>query len=260
MSESKSRIVEDPPSSPRFELPRLQIIHLMMWMAATAVAFLPYRVQRASLERTNSTSVQVQLRETPGALVMTVGYGVLQGAFLFVTAAVLWWRRRGADVRLQPGYCFALRGTVFWAASVIVWAFLSLNDGRPSTWFALLSILYLGASLGFFVWFLRLARRKDSTPGWRRAFAVAAIAPAVGWELMTALGVIAARTPTSFITVMALTQAPLAAIVALALVAAIRADRRGGIVRHWSHEIGVWARVVEAAGMSLNYLMIWLTA
>jgi hypothetical protein len=247
----------EPPPAPRLKLPRLQIIHLMMWMAATAAAFVPYRVQQESLKRMSAGSAEV--REAPAAMAMSVGYGVLQGAFLFVTAAVLWWRRRGYKELLQPGHCLAYQGAFYWSLSVIAWALISLNDGQSSRWYYLYSISYFIAGLVFLVWFLRLARRRDVQPSWRRAFAVVAVAPVIGWVLMMCSAMFAFGSPRSFVRTFALTQGSTTAIVAVALATAMRADRRGGVARHWSHWIGAGARFAEAAGMCLYYLAVWLS-
>src|SRR5262245_32210357 len=121
MSELSTWIVDDdPPPSPRFELPRLQIIHLMMWMAATAVAFLPYRVQQLQLSGM-STDPQAAV-DNPANTVLSVGSGILSGAYLFVTAAVIVWRRRGYRGPTLPGHYLAFRGAGWWAPSLTMQA------------------------------------------------------------------------------------------------------------------------------------------
>src|SRR5262245_16645337 len=117
MSESTPWIVEDPPlETPRYELPRLQIIHLMMWMAATAVAFLPYRVQQVRMS--GMSTAQQESVDNPGTMLMSVGSGIVSGAYLFVTGAVIVWRRRGYRGPTLPGHYLAYRGAGLWAPSL----------------------------------------------------------------------------------------------------------------------------------------------
>src|SRR5262245_53825758 len=103
MSDSQAWILDDDaPPAPRFVLPRLQIIHLMMWMAATAAALVPYRINQ---EQTGRLSPAAQASaDNPANIVMGVGSGVATGAFLFVAAAVIVWRRRGYSGPAEPGH------------------------------------------------------------------------------------------------------------------------------------------------------------
>lgn len=197
MNESTPWILEDEPppplEEPRFELPRLQIIHLMMWMAATAAAFVPYRVQLEQLRRLVPAAAAAN---NPVATVSIVWGGLLQGAMLFVAGAMLVWRRRGYRGATEPGHYFAYQGAAFWAVSLLSLAALWLqSSGRPSPWLIVLAIPQLAVAIVFFVWFLRLARRDTLTPVWRWAFGIAAIAPVGAWVLMMGSMFIGLRTP-----------------------------------------------------------------
>jgi hypothetical protein len=258
MSESTPWILDEEPPPPRFELPRLQIIHLMMWMAATAAAFLPYRVQRESMERISAGAAQQQ--ESTTALAMAAWYGVLQGAHLFVAAAVLAWRRRGYTERLQPGHCFAFQGAVYWLISALTWVIISTVIDDSFGWYAIYSLPHGLAALAFFVWFLKLARRPDWPAYWRQAFAAAALVPVLSWVLMMVLSFTIGfgRSPARVFTLMGVTQGGAAVLLTAILGRALYRDYREAAPRHWSHWIGAGARWAESASFCLYYVALCL--
>jgi len=259
MSELSTWIDDEPPPAPRFELPRLQIIHLMMWMAATAAAFLPYRVQRESMERINAGASQRQ--ESSLAIAMAAWYGVLQGAHVFVAASVLTWRRRGYRDRLQPGHCFSYQGAAYWLTSAISWFLISFVVDNDVGWYALYSLPHFVVAVVFFVWFLRLARGPDLPAYWRQAFGAAALFPVLSVVLMMVLSFSRAfrGSPVSVIGLMTLTQGGAAILLAAVLGRALYRDLHDRVSRHWSHWIGAGARFAEAAGFCLYYLAMWLS-
>jgi hypothetical protein len=249
----------DDAQPPRFELPRLQIIHLMAWMAATAVAFVPYRAQQERLAQMASTREFV---DNPAATVQGLWTGVLQGAFLFVTAAMLLWRRRGYAGRLQPGHYFAYQGSALWAATLVAVASIWLpTDGGRSGWRMLLAIPRVAVAIIFFVWFLRLSRRHTVAPAWRRAFAVAALTPVAAGIFVVCGTIVGFRgNPSALLPAIFLIQGSAVILVALTLAVAMWDDRRRGAAQHWSHWIGAGARLVESCGYCLVYaaaLLFW---
>jgi hypothetical protein len=248
-------------ASPRFDvnesarslaLPRLHIIHLLMWMAATAVAFLPYRQTQKDLTQANA-SVAADLAENPITTFVNVAFGVMQGACLFVVAAVLVWKRRGYAGLPQPGHYFAYRTAALWAASLMAWI-ASPAVSNETLFAALVTIPYVIVAGVFFLWFLRLSRRTTLAPAWRRAFAVTAVAPLVAWILTIAfMFARLARISSSMAGMMALFQGGAAALIALVIILAMMDDRRHERVRHWSHYIGPVARAYEAGAYVLIY-------
>ena len=78
----------------------------------------------------------------------------LQGAHLFVAAAVLAWRRRGYSERLQPGHCFAFQGAVYWLISAVTWVIISTVIDDSLGGYVIYSLPHGLAALAFFVWFL----------------------------------------------------------------------------------------------------------
>jgi len=113
----------DPPSdSAPAGLPRLQVIHLMLWMAATAVAFLPYQVQRQAQNQMGPGAAE--LSQTVSATAMGVISGLSTGSDLFVVTALWYWKRKGRSYRLQPGYWFAFEGVGQWIMAAALWMVL----------------------------------------------------------------------------------------------------------------------------------------
>jgi hypothetical protein len=249
MNDSVPWIVDDDAPTTTAPLPRLQIIHLLMWMAATAVAFVPYRTMQENTRRMSPAAVDVA--SNPATTFLSVAAGILQGACLFAAVAVLVWQRRGYEGLPQPGHYFAYRSAALWAASIVMWGASALlpvdSPIRP-----ILFIPYAVVGVVFFIWYLRLARRETIPRGWRRAFAVTAIAPVVAWVL-TIVFVFArwTRNPGGMMGGFVFIQGLTALAVVVAIVLAILEDRSRDRVRHWSHFIGPGARLAEAAGYVL---------
>jgi hypothetical protein len=254
MSESTPWIIEDDPlPGPRFELPRLQIIHLMMWMGATAIALLPYRVHQVRLS--GMSTVPQAAAENPATMAMSVGSGILSGAYLFVTAAVIVWRRRGYAGPTLPGHYFAYRGAGLWAPALTMQS-VAWTGGNDILGILLVVIPQLVVHIVFFIWFLRLARRPSFSPAWRRAFGVTVAAPIVGWVLTMCWMFVTVRSQnvSRMMTGMAVIQGSMALLVALVIVLALRDEARRNADRHWSHLIGAGGRAVEAVGYCLMFL------
>jgi hypothetical protein len=248
---------------PRFELPRLQIVHLFAWTAAVAVAFLPYSIypdMTAGVPWKQNVSNQA----AAVAAMKDAWSGVVEGTFLFVALTFFHWKRQGRDLRRQPGHVLAFQGAALWAAAVVIRAIaMALTPQAPVG--GPLGFVFLAVGFVFFVWFLRLARRRDEPRWWRRAFSVLAIAPGIGWGGMIAWVLI-----NSFLRVPAGSRNPILGLVfamgapavaqGAALGAAMLNDWQCRIPRHWSHWVACFARlamsldmIVSAALMALFY-------
>jgi hypothetical protein len=257
MSELSVWIDDEPPPPSRFELPRLQIIHLMMWMAATAIAFLPYRVQQIRLS--GMSTVPQEAIDNPATTAMSVGSGILSGAYLFVTAAVIVWRRRGYSGPTLPGHYLAYRGAALWAPALAT-QMVAWTRGGDVLEAMFVAIPHALIYIVFFVWFLRLARHPSFSPAWRRVFGVTVAAPIVGWVLTTCwmFTIMRSRNITQMMTGMAVIQGSAALLVTLVIILAMRDDVRHNAERHWSHLVGAAGRAVESFGYCLMFVAMGL--
>jgi hypothetical protein len=228
-------------------LPRLQIIHLMMWMTATAAAFVPYRMQEAVSGRLGSGAVS-------SPTFLWALYGISQGAAVFVTAALIWWGLRAYVVRLEPGHHLALQAATYWLLSSLAWATSYVAEGDVLRTYSWLSATNMLVSLAFFFWFLRLAIRGGESRAWRWAFLVFAAAPLVSLLVYVGLAFFAnsAGGGGNNVTFVAI-QGGLAALQLAALSVAAVGDVRCTIERHWSHWIATCGRLVALAGIIAYY-------
>jgi hypothetical protein len=158
------------------ELPRLSIVHLMAWTAATALALLPYQMQ-----------VDARERLSPGAAAMSpvmtgtmALYGVAAGSYLFVIAALAYWRRCGCRTALQPGHWLAVDGACEWLMATVLWLLVLLAQSQAA-FMPFIMIPQLIKGLVFFFLFLWLAIRGCDMAGWRLTFLAFALAPICAW-------------------------------------------------------------------------------
>jgi hypothetical protein len=227
-------------------LPRLSIIHLLMWTAATAVAFLPYQLW-ASLQAKRDSSSEYYL-STVSTIANSV-HGIATGGHLFVVAALLFWKGRGwASTPLQPGHWLAIRGAtgivVTLMAGVALYAF-----GQPTTAATrLLAVPYFLVYICFFLVFLWLAIRRNDPARWRITFLVMAIAPLVGW-IPTALWAYI-LSPTAYLSGPGIA----AAVQALVLLTTLGGDLASRTERHWTHWIACWLYAVALMATAALYL------
>ncbi len=174
---SENPLDADPPATDAapLDLPRLQIIHLMLWMATTAVAFLPYQLGRQTRERISPNAAAIS--QTIPSMAMGATYGVAAGGYLFVAAMLLVWKRKGYRFRLQPGHWFAFEGVGQWVLSVATWLVLFAFQG------GILGIMILRwlFGLAFFACYIWLAVRAQDPLRWRWTFAAMALAPFAVW-------------------------------------------------------------------------------
>jgi hypothetical protein len=244
------------PPAPRFELPRLQIIHLMMWMAATAAAFVPYRAQLDAIERDKRESPNVSRAEP--ATAVWVAYGITHGTLLFVAVAAIVWRKRGYVGPFAPGHHLAFQGAAYWALSAITWAALQFADVsylNAYSWFSAPQALM---SLVFFIWFLRLAIKRGHTTAWRWAFVMAALGPPLVYALRVAGAYILYRSGLGFngLVMSVAPQCIVSLLQLTAIVAAMAGDRRHTPPRHWSHWLAASARLAMLATMIAYFLYL----
>lgn len=230
-------------------LPRLQVIHLMLWMAATAVAFLPYQIQR-----------QTQIRMSPGAATfaqsvsataMSTMSGLAAGSYLFVAAALWFWKRRGRTFRLQPGHWFAFEGVGHWIMATGTWLLLIASEGPPFGAFPLFMFPRLIVGFIFFFCFMRLALRSQEPPRWRWTFAATALSPVATWLLTMAAAFTVGMQ--GRVGAFMIPNAAAAAVMTLFFLFAMSGDWRRHANRHWSHWLGAGMRLAVLAASAVMY-------
>lgn len=259
METSDSVWIDDdaPTLSPSLtEFPRLSILHLMGWTAATAVAFLPYQVQRESLNQSNAEVNQ--LMQSMMATVVMVGYGVMSGVYLFVSAATIYWKRRGIAASLEPGHWLAFEGTLSWALSMATWIILTLDSDAISRAYAWTWLLRIAFSVVVLIWFLRLTFNSKEPAVWRWVYVIVAVTP-LGQLLIPILSVMIFRPASGAgqVAAMMLSQEVPAVIGAALLGFAMLGDWRRKIQRHWSHWIVAGASFVGSLMMLAYYVWFW---
>jgi hypothetical protein len=226
---------------PRCELPRLQIIHLMMGMVATAAAFVPYRLQERVIARDQNLTVTAA--ESTAVALVVVAHGLSYGAVLFVGAASVVWTMRGCRFRLPPGHILALEGVARWTAAMGAWIWLYARDDALWSSRAWMWAPQAMISTAFFIGYLVLAARGRETWAWRIAYVVLAGAPLAGF--------LAARLTWSVILVGEIVET---ALQGAAIAAAMLADWRGGVPRHWSHWVACLAVTLLSVALAAYYV------
>jgi hypothetical protein len=228
-------------------LPRLSIVHLLMWMAATAVAFLPLSWWNPVAAQGNTP------RSTTASLSLSI-QGLAAGTYLFVLAATLFWRARGYRARLEPGHWLALKGTAGWVQNIALIAILYGSDRTNFDLFRILEPLRWLAGLVFFVLFVWLAIRSPEPARWRGTFATFALAPVIGYIVGVALLFTVSRTP-----MMGMAgYAGAYAVQALVLLNAVIGDRTHGTPRHWTHWLAVVVYLISLAASTMIYAVYFM--
>lgn len=223
----------------------------MLLTAATAVALVPYQVQR-----------QAEAALSPGAAVMTSApatalgmvYGVAAGGFLFVAAALAFWRRQGCAFRLEPGHWLAIQGAGQWVFWIATWLAILWGEQHRYGVVQLVMVPRFLLGLAFFVIYLRLVARSGESLPWRWTYFALATLPAAAAGFSTIVlilgwsrGQVAAQM---------LPQGAAAATIGLLLLTALLGDLRDRTPRHWTHWLGATARsavVLFSAAMYLYY-------
>jgi hypothetical protein len=227
-------------------LPRLSISHLLMWTAATAVAFVPYQWWM-SLRDQDSSAVESEYLSIVTTTTYAV-YGVSTGAHLFVTACLLFWRGRGVVVRpLQPGHWLAIRGAVAGILSIVVWTAIRLSgepDVAASRW---LSLPHYSMTAVFFFIFLWAAIRRHDPARWRIVFLTMAVASLISL-IATMIAPIWYWRAAYFV-------APglAAATQAVVLLLALGGDLARSAPRHWTHWLAAGFYVAGLVGTCAIY-------
>jgi hypothetical protein len=222
-------VVDDAPAA----LPRLSIVHLLMWTATTAAAILPLSWWNV---RADSTVVT-----TRATLVMSV-VGLASGTYLFVLAVALIWRRRG--LRFEPGHWLALAGAVGWAQSVLEISMLYAGRAGIDVTLYFQSLRML-VKIGLFILFLWLAFRAREVARWRWTFVICALAPVIGQILGVALMFAVWNATPGLLRMTGNIGAQ--ALQALVLLNALTGDRFHRTPRHWTHWMGSVAYLVALA-------------
>ncbi|MBA3484573.1 MAG: hypothetical protein H0T51_22445 [Pirellulales bacterium] len=239
----------DLPSEPSTTgLPRLRVIHLMLWMAATAVAFLPYQLSRQARDRLSPGAAAVS--QTIPSMAMGATYGVAAGSCLYVAASLLYWRRKGYTYRLQPGHWFALEGVGQWLMSTVL-GLLLYGSGGWAYALQLITVSRLLFGLAFFVCYSWLALRSPQPLRWRFAFAAMAWVPVVEWlcaAIATLTSWFQART-----TILSISNAMASGVIGLFLVTAMAGDLIHRTDRHWTHWLSAGMRLATLVASTLIY-------
>jgi hypothetical protein len=234
-------------------LPRLQVIHLMLWMAATAVALAPYQLQQ-----------QAQAQMSPGAQALSSApatalgmvYGVAAGGFLFIAAALPIWKRQGRVFRLEPGHWVAIQGACQWFVWLATWSALFLSADQPYGVMRLLTIPRLLLGLAFFLIYLRLVVRSGESLPWRWTYLALAVLPAAASCFAMILPFVGG--PRNQVIAQLLPHGIAAATIGLLLLIAMLNDLRRQQPRHWTHWLGAGMRLAvlfSAATMHLYYVL-----
>lgn len=228
--------------------PRLGIIHLLAWTAATAVIL---KLFTAGREIAGTFDVPVAF-EVLGWATETVTSTAI-GAGIVGASVIAGGRMRGIPGRLQPGHWFVLIHTLTtlaaWLPSTAVLVHGAFegraNDTFASWCCATASIMALLRIVAYFF----VARWMQDAWPWKSAT-----------RIMAAMGLAQAIGMSGFISViLKLSPFALAAIwpimVSSTLIVAAIIDFRGGARRDWVHWLGV-ALLVESS----VYQTVWLVA
>jgi hypothetical protein len=229
-------------------LPRLSIVHLLMWMAATAVAFAPLSLWNPAAAQSNAA------RSTTATFSLSV-HGLAAGTYLFVLAAILFWRGRGYRARFEPGHWLALKGAAGWLQSVLMYSIIFSSYAANTTAIWYVQAIRLPVGFVFFLLFMWLALRSPEPARWRRTFAIFAIAPAIGEIVGMALMLtVSSRTPLLHMTGHAGAQA----VQALTLLFAVIGDRADRTPRHWTHWMTAVVYLVALAASTTIYAIYFI--
>jgi hypothetical protein len=243
MSESSPWIADDEPLSAATQsrLPRFQIVHMLMWTAAIAIAFGVNHLILKWLEP------PPDLKVTPGPLItgFAVAYRLCEGTLLFVALAAVMWRLRGLARRLEPGQLMAGIGATLAVMEALV-ALMSFSGFRFRT---LSWLLIVVPPWAFSVWLVVLAAVGREPRAWRRAYAVVAATFLVGSGLKLL----------SIFQVRPIVTIAVAALQALVVFGALISDLRTKAQRHWSHWLGGLAFVATRTEMALALLWGWFS-
>lgn len=235
--------LEAPPPLPTVELPRLRVIHLMMWMAATAVALLP---QLMLQQRLRGASPNMPAQALP---VIASIRAVAAGGCILVVGIVLNARRRGSSGRLQPGHWLAIDGTLRWMfftahAAMVTWI---ASDETKRQWLSKLHMFWGGLVFLGHMW---LALRADQSLRWRLAFGAMAL-----WPVASLLVIPTASYSGVFenLRVLFLFEAAVPGAQSLLLLPAIVIDATTRADRHWTHWLGAGLRAASLVATSATY-------
>ncbi len=237
-------------------MPRLQLIHLMALTAATAVALVPISYQQEAMERLDSDAARTVGDQALAMAINAFLWGIVSGGCLFIVGALLAWRRKGYRFRIEPGHWLAIEITYSWCVTAIMFATTRALDESSTV----ISTMSWGSqilgSIGFFLWFLYLARKTTEPAAWRWCYAVLALATPAAMVLGVALGFANAfrsRHPTEVFAFIFIPLTAASCLQAIVLLVAIASDRRHGRRRHWTHTLGASLRILVMASATISY-------
>jgi hypothetical protein len=217
-------------------LPRLRVHHLLAWMAATAVTFAAYQLQVDAAKRRSENIVSPH---TPAIAALGAAQYIAAGGSLFISAAVLYWRKRGYCQRLQPGHWLAMLSFAEWTLNTAgMFLFFPVTSSAAIRWMFRRLLQMTGWGI-IFIWPAWLAARPGQAPRWRCAFAAT---PA--GHLLVLFGPM--RTTVEY-------QIVSAGMQAAALVVALAGDFKDCRDRHWSHWIGASMRLLMCLATAASF-------
>ncbi len=235
-------------SSQPFQLPRLTILHLMAWTAATALAFVPIRVQQQRISVPSLGSLERRIGHRQWRLSLCrLGRHVVAPKRL----------RRAVTTRSSPGIrrfgpMGAFRHGLGAFGATRRFHIRGLSADHPSS---TCRVLIFG------IWFIRLAFRPGESELWRWTFGVFALAPVVQFAFSLVLMFsraflrgMASGPFSPFFFVYWTSTALQAGLLAAAMIDDLRYRRR----RHWSHWVGASARLSLALVAICSYVAYWL--
>jgi hypothetical protein len=241
------------------ERPRLNLRHLLAITAFTAAALAPMRLQQDSLTRLGDSGATIVREPTVASQAVSVVWGIASGGSLFVVVALFVWARRGYKSRLDPGHWIAIHLASQWAMVALLWGgMFPFRSALPFS-VAMIALASFVLSLGFFLWYLNLARRRYESGIWRFAYVMLALAPVAGYVAGIVLMFASSarwQTIEHRIVVMMIPQIGATGGLILVLVAAMASDFRRDRRRHWTHWLAVSLKVLLLIAMALSYFAL----
>lgn len=173
----KSPFAPRSPFAEHYRPPRLGIIHLLAWTAATAV-LLKFSMAMEMIGSTGGSTAPVSAFQQVLGLI----YSMTHAAGLVGTAMLLLAKVRGLPGRFQPGHWLVLVTTVTWLVFRLIWLLSLLamragfSDHFDTSWN--LVLVGLTAVLSGGVYFYLTLASKDGTR-WKTCFGVLAVVDAI---------------------------------------------------------------------------------
>jgi hypothetical protein len=259
MDDDRDEAVTELPLASFSERPRLSLRHLLAITAFTAAALVPMRLQQNSLDRLGSSGSTIVREPSLASQTVSVVWGIASGGCLFVVVALFVWARQGYKSRLEPGHWLAIQLAGQWALVALLWGAMSLSRNEFPFSLAVVGIVSFVISLGFFIWYLNLARLRHESGIWRLAYAMLALAPVAGSVIGVMLmfaGSTRWQTIENRLTFLVIPQIAATCGLVLVLLAGMTSDYRRNRRRHWTHWLAVSLKMLLLVAMTLSYVAL----